>query len=159
MSITTESATVQDITELIELRMAYLNSDFGEIGDEESKMAIIEELRPYLHFHIGRDLKVLVARDDEADLICCCAWLLLVDKPPSPRFPHGRTGVLFNVFTRPEYRRRGIAKRVMECLIDEARDLALDVLELHATDDGYPLYLSLGFADDSSTHKAMRFML
>lgn len=159
MSITTGSATVADIAELIELRMAYLRADFGDIGNEVAEMAIIEELKPYLRYHIGRDLKAFVARDDEAGLICACAWLLLVDKPPSPRFPHGRTGVLFNVFTRPEYRRRGIAKQVMNCLLDEARDHALDVVELHATDDGYPLYLSLGFADDSSTHKAMRLML
>jgi hypothetical protein len=47
----------------------------------------------------------------------------------------------------------------MRTLLDDARSLGLDVVELHATDDGYPLYQSLGFADDSNTHKPMRMML
>ena len=58
-----------------------------------------------------------------------------------------------------EHRRRGLARKVMQYLIDTARELNLDVIELHATEDGYPLYASLGFADDSTTHKAMRLML
>ena len=44
-------------------------------------------------------------------------------------------------------------------LIDTARELNLDVIELHATEDGYPLYTELGFADDSTLHKPMRLML
>ena len=146
MSIRTESATVSDILELIELRLAYLRADFGKLSEEDAA-TVAEELRPYLLSRVGRDLKVIVARDTDAGIICACAWLLLVDKPPSPRFPHGRTGVLFNVFTRKDYRRQGIAKRVMLDLLDEARELGLDVVELHATDDGYPLYCALGFAD------------
>ena len=156
--ISIEAGQVSDITELMELRLAYLTDDFGSLGEGESA-SLLEELAPYLRARIGRDLKVFVARDTGAGMIACSAWLLLVDKPPSPRFPHGRTGVLFNVYTRPEYRRRGLATRVMRALIAEARDLELDVVELHATDDGYPLYVSLGFADDTMTHKAMRLML
>lgn len=158
MSIVVEAGQVSDIGELVELRLAYLTDDFGSLGVDEAA-SINDELPPYFRARIGRDLKVFVARDTDTGKIACTAWLLLVDKPPSPRFPHGRTGVLFNVYTRPEYRRRGLATRVMEALIAEARDLELDVIELHATDDGYPLYVSLGFADDTMTHRAMRLML
>lgn len=158
MAIIYDTATAADIAELSELRIRYLTDDFGELGADEAS-AIVLELGPYLRSRLGRDLKAFVARDTEARLICSCAWLLLVDKPPSPRFPRGRTGVLFNVYTRPEWRRRGIARRVMGALIDEAGDLDLDVIELHATEDGYPLYQSLGFADDSNTHRPMRLML
>jgi hypothetical protein len=47
----------------------------------------------------------------------------------------------------------------MDLLIEDARARALDVLELHATEDGYPLYRSLGFEDDRYTHVPMRLML
>lgn len=153
-----EQATVADIDQLTELRLAYLADDFGALTPEQ-EVEIVPELGSYLRTRLGRDLKAFVARDAGSDLIAGCAWLLLVDKPPSPRFPHGRTGVLFNVYTRPACRRQGIARKVMEALLVEARDHGLDVIELHATDDGYPLYRSLGFDDDSSTHKAMRMML
>jgi GNAT superfamily N-acetyltransferase len=151
-----EQATIADIEQLCEMRVAYLTDDFGELG-EGADVSIVEELKPYLNFHLGRDMKVFVARDD--DLIASCAWLLLVDKPPSPRFPRGKTGILFNVYTRRSHRRQGLARRVMEVLIDAGRDQGLDVIELNATDDGYPLYLQLGFADDTMTHKPMRLML
>ncbi|MDO4537571.1 MAG: GNAT family N-acetyltransferase [Coriobacteriales bacterium] len=160
MSITLGQATLADTDELVQLRLAYLEADFGELtADQKEQLPL--EIRPYLARHMGSDLLVFVARGDKSEgaPIVSCAWLLLVEKPPSPRFPHGKTGVLFNVYTAPSSRRQGIASRVMRELIEQARELKLDVLELHATDEGYPLYLSLGFVDDSSTHDPMRMML
>jgi GNAT superfamily N-acetyltransferase len=157
MDVRLEQAAAVDIPELIELRLAYLTDDFGALSDAERE-SLPQEIRPYLEWHMGRDLRVFVARTSEG-AIACCAWLLMVDKPPSPRFPRGKTGVLFNVYTRRACRRRGLARCVMRTLLDDARSLGLDVVELHATDDGYPLYQSLGFADDSNTHKPMRMML
>lgn len=151
-------ASAADTAELVELRIGYLEADFGVLTvDQRRELSF--EVSAYLRYKLGRDLFVYVAREGEAGAIAACAWLLLVDKPPSPRFPHGRTGVLFNVYTRHAYRRRGLARQVMELLIDDARGRALDVLELHATEDGYPLYRQLGFEDDSTTHVPMRLML
>lgn len=151
-------ASLSDVSELVRLRIGYLTADFGAL-DPKQEADLWRELPAYFELHLDYDLLAFVARDEETNDIVCCAWLLLVAKPPSPRFPHGQTGTLFNVYTVPEHRRRGIARQVMLRLLDAARDLNLDVVELHATDDGYPLYRSLGFEDDSSTHVAMRMML
>ncbi len=73
-----------------------------------------------------------------------------------PPFPHrggsgeitiaeGRQGVIVNVFTEPEWRRRGLAKLLMERIIAWSRDQNLDDLVLHASDDGRALYEQLGF--------------
>ncbi len=158
MPVEIRQATASDIPELVQMRIGYLTADLGEISPTQSR-ELLFEVSNYLHFKLGRDLMAVVACDEESGGIVACAWLLLVDKPPSPRFPHGRTGVLFNVYTRTAWRRQGLARRVMECLIADARARALDVLELHATEDGYPLYRSLGFEDDSYTHVPMRLML
>lgn len=158
MEVILEQADLSDLDELIELRLAYLRDDFGTL-DRSHEAELPRELAAYLTRHLGNDLFVFVARDGDEGHIASCAWLLLVEKPPSPRFPHGRTGILFNVYTRPERRHQGLASAVMRQLLDVARNMGLDVVELHATDDGYPLYLSLGFSDDSSTHRAMRLEL
>lgn len=155
MPVTYDQATMDDVNELIALRLAYLTDDLGELSAEHIAM-LPGELVPYFKKHLGKDLLAFVARDKD---IVSCGWLLLVEKPPSPRFPHGRTGVLFNVYTKPERRHQGLASGVMRELMEYARTIELDVLELHATDDGYPLYLSLGFEDDSAPHKPMRFVL
>lgn len=155
MPVQYEQATLNDIDELIGLRIAYLTDDIGELSPEQLEM-LPGELVRYFKQHLGKDLLAFVARDKD---IVSCGWLLLVEKPPSPRFPHGHTGILFNVYTKPERRHQGLASGVMRELIDYAREIDLDVLELHATDDGYPLYLKLGFEDDSAPHKPMRFVL
>lgn len=155
MSVTLGTADLRDLDELVALRLAYLTDDFGELSLAQQESLALE-LPPYLRTHVNRDLTIHVARDER---IVSCAWLLRVEKPPSPRFPHGRTGILFNVYTLPSRRHQGLASAVMRQLLDEARSLELDVVELNATDDGYPLYCSLGFADDSSTHKPMRMVL
>jgi ribosomal protein S18 acetylase RimI-like enzyme len=77
----------------------------------------------------------------------------------SPAFMSGKTGIVLNVYTRPESRRQGHARKLMEAMLADAKAMDLAVIELKATDDGYPLYRSLGFEDDSTTHRAMRMML
>ena len=157
MAITIGQATVADIGELVRLRLEYLTEDFGELTSEQEE-SLMHEIAPYLRWHLGTGLMVFVARDDEAGIVSC-AWLLLIEKPPSPRFPRGRTGTLFNVYTAPDFRRRGLASQVMEALIEDARLRHLDLLELNATEDGYPLYRSLGFRNAHEKHRAMRLWL
>lgn len=57
----------------------------------------------------------------------------------------GKEGLVMNVYVEPEHRRRGIARRLMEALIDWAPRAGIVRLVLHAAPDGRPLYESLGF--------------
>ena len=42
-------------------------------------------------------------------------------------------------------------------MLTDADKLGLSVVELQATDDGYPLYLSVGFKDDESKYHRMKW--
>ena len=57
----------------------------------------------------------------------------------------GRHAVILNVFTEPEWRRRGIAALLIQHIIDWSREQHLDRLVLHASDEGRALYERLGF--------------
>ena len=57
----------------------------------------------------------------------------------------GRHAIIINVFTEPEWRRRGVAKLLMEQIIAWARAERLDRLVLHASDEGRALYERMGF--------------
>ena len=59
----------------------------------------------------------------------------------------------------PEYRRQGIAFRLMNRLLKAAEELELDFVELKATEDGYRLYKSLGFEDTVSKYHNMKFII
>jgi len=57
----------------------------------------------------------------------------------------GRHAIVINVFTEPEWRRRGVAKLLMNEIIAWARRERLDRLVLHASDEGRALYDQMGF--------------
>jgi GNAT superfamily N-acetyltransferase len=50
-----------------------------------------------------------------------------------------------NVFTEPEFRRRGIARAVVGAMLDWCRAQGFHSVRLLASDTGRPLYQSLGF--------------
>lgn len=77
-----EKATVQDISTLTELRIAYLQEDLGQIVDADLEL-ISSSLPSYFEKHLNKDLIVYVARD-EMDIVSC-AFLLIVEKPMSPQ--------------------------------------------------------------------------
>ena len=149
-----ERATTDDIPELVELRLAYLTEDSGPL-DRDMADSIARDLPGYYRERLGRDLLVYVVRD--RDSIASCAFLLVVRKPMSPAFPTGMTGTVLNVYTRPASRRRGMARALMETMLRDTREMGLSVVELKATDDGYPLYLKVGFVDDVSKYHNMKW--
>ena len=120
-----EKAGPADLAELVELRLAYLREDHGSL-DEGTVLAIRRDLPGYFRAHLNRDLLAYIIREGQA--IAACAFLLLVEKPMSPAFLNGKTGTVLNVYTRPEWRRKGYARHVMEALLAEARELALSVI-------------------------------
>ena len=147
-------AAFSDIPELTELRLLYLTEDLGELSETDAD-AIQKTLPGYLQAHLNKDLFVYVLRD--SGLIAACAWLLVVEKPMSPRFLNGKTGTVLNVYTRPAFRRRGYGRAVMEALLADAREMELCTIELKATEDGVPLYKAVGFEDDFSEYRLMKW--
>ena len=57
------------------------------------------------------------------------------------------------VLTRPEYRRQGLAKRLMEDSIASAERRGIRTLKLDATDEGRPLYEELGFVVEETVER------
>ena len=129
-------------------------SDNGSL-DAQDLAAIKGDLPGYFQAHLNKDLFVYVIRDGQN--IVSCAFLLIVEKPMSPAFINGRTGMVLNVYTCPSYRRKGCAKRIMEALLSEAKKMEISVIELKATEDGYPLYRSVGFTEDDSKYHRMKW--
>lgn len=73
------------------------------------------------------------------------AGMLLIEWPPNSRDLNPVRGYVLNVWTHPEHRRQGLARRLMEVVMTEAHDRAIRVLALHASDEGKLLYEQLGF--------------
>jgi len=69
----------------------------------------------------------------------------LIPWPPHPLSPLPFRPVILNMFTEPKYRRHGLARRLMEVILDWCRKQGLTWISLHASDYGRALYASMGF--------------
>ena len=147
-----EKAGTEDIAALVEMRIAYLQEDNGDL-EEEELLTIQRDLPGYFQKHLDSDLSAYVIRNGQE--IVSCAFLLTVEKPMSPAFLNGKTGTVLNVYTRPEDRRKGYANAIMRKLLNDAKEQGISVIELKSTEDGYPLYRSLGFAEEDSRYRKM----
>lgn len=143
-----------DIPSLVDLRLAYLREDFPSQTAKISSM-IQEQLPDYFYRRLGNDLLVFVCEEDAR--IVSTVFLLITEKPANPNFPTGLTGTVLNVYTLPQYRKRGYATRLMELVIREANLQNLSYLELKATQAGLPLYRKLGFISEESKNQSMRY--
>lgn len=54
-------------------------------------------------------------------------------------------GYIFNVYTQPAHRRRGLAGQMVSAALEECRARDIGLVALHASEDGRSLYESLGF--------------
>jgi len=86
---------------------------------------------------------------DEPETIVAGAGVQLQPILPRPldvsTIGEGRQGTIVNVFTEPQWRRRGIAGRLVKEIIAWSKNECLDRLLLHASDDGRSVYERLGF--------------
>ena len=59
--------------------------------------------------------------------------------------PSGWKAYIMNMYTHPDYRRKGIARKTLDLLVQEARRRRISVISLEATEMGRPLYEAYGF--------------
>jgi GNAT superfamily N-acetyltransferase len=75
--------------------------------------------------------------------------------PPTYTNPSGEVAYVTNMFTAKEYRRRGIASRLLANILNEARQANVGIVRLHASSDGKGLYRKFGFAE-AHDHMALQ---
>ena len=74
-----------------------------------------------------------------------CSGLSLQVHPPTYENPSGKSGYVTNMFTRPAWRHRGLAKLLVDRLVEAAREAGCAKLYLNASAMGRPLYVKYGF--------------
>lgn len=137
-------ASKDDIDRMMNIRLEMLKvvNDLPE--DYEYSDEMINESREY--FLTGDQMTVLALDGEET---VGCASMSFIRVMPTFDHPTGRRAHLMNVYTRDEYRRQGIAKKMVKLLIDESWSEGVTEISLDATVSGRPLYESMGFTDST----------
>ncbi len=88
----------------------------------------------------------------DGDKIVATSGMSFTEKPPYYQNPSGKIGLLSNMYTLKEYRRKGIAKKLLLLVVNEAKAHGCGTVHVTASDMGVLLYSDFGF------HKNANFM-
>jgi ribosomal protein S18 acetylase RimI-like enzyme len=136
-------STEKDMDMLIESRMEMLkvvnnlpdNYKFNDDFIEASK----------IFFESSNQTTILAINEDKK--IIGCASMCYIEIMPTFSHPTGKRAHLMNVYTNARFRRQGIAKKMLEILINEAKERGVTEISLDTTETGRAFYKSCGFKE------------
>ena len=140
-------ATKNDIETLMKIRMEMLMEVNSLSDDYVFDKSFIENCRKNFE----------CTGETQTDILCiengapvACANLCYLSMIPTFSHPTGKRAHLMNVYVKKDFRRKGLAKKMLELLIEEAKSRKVTEISLDATEKGRPLYESMGFSSNDS---------
>lgn len=144
MGIVYKKLTTTELETFIQMRINQLREE-GAKGDIDLTPA----LRDYYSRHMADGTFVSwLALDGER--IIGTSGMSFVEKPPYFGCPSGKIGLLSSMFTDPNYRRQGIAKELLDRVVNEARAYGCGTVQITASDMGVKLYTFYGFVHNDN---------
>jgi GNAT superfamily N-acetyltransferase len=141
MAYSIRPATIADIPHIVEHR----SEMFREMGiaAEFEDMAIAADL--WLRHAIPSKTYLGWVAVSPAGEVAGGGGLIVIPWPPGPMTMDPRCGFVFNVYTAPAHRKRGLARRLMEAIHDYCRAEGIERVVLNASTFGKPLYDAMGY--------------
>src|SRR4029453_3143716 len=134
-------ATLRDIDALVRHRIGMF-TDMGLPLDapalEGSFRAWLRDKRPagvYRAWRLGA----------AAGAIAAGGGVSILPWPPGPSYMGDTIAIVYNLYTEPAHRRRGLARQLMTTIHDWATEHGITSVALNASQDGKPLYESMGY--------------
>ncbi len=134
------AATAADATQLLLLWALVFNED-----DTDSVTTWKEHAQVWFtRFVEDRTTAHFPVIEVDGDVVATAIGTLEIGVP-NPQCPRGRTVRLANVITLPEHRGRGYGTLLVRDVIEWARSIDADRIDLSATPDGQRIYEKAGF--------------
>jgi GNAT superfamily N-acetyltransferase len=148
-------AILDDVPTLVDYRIRFLNELHNHHENNETKVVRASLLGYFAKAIPSGDFVAWVAEHDGK--MVATSGMVVWQKPAMYEgVESGRLGCLLNFYTIPDARKKGIATRLLNELIKEARLLGLRYLHLHASREGESIYRKAGFVEPRMPELAMR---
>jgi GNAT superfamily N-acetyltransferase len=135
-------ATADDLDALVQLRMDFLREVNGR--ELENMQALHDNLHAYFARHLPSGDFLAWLAETESEIIGT-SGLVFSHRPPSFNNTTGLDAYVMNMYTLPAWRGRGVARTLLHHLLEYVRTTPCRHVSLHATEQGRPLYDSMGF--------------
>lgn len=144
MAINYRKATIDNLDELVRLRIEFLK----EVQPIESRQFSEEELATSLRGYLSKSLQndefvAWVAVFDGK--IIATSGLCFFQITPGFTLIDGKIAYILNIYTLPKWRGKGVGKQIFDHILQEAIGRGYKRISLHASDDGRPIYEKFGF--------------
>lgn len=139
MTTTVRDAAPDDAEALVRIREVMLGSFLDDVGEGWQEAAAVE-LRAQL------EAGTMIGALAEVDGAVACGALARVWRQLPGPGDDGSRAWIFSVATEEGHRRRGLGRAVVTHLVERLDALGTSRIDLTASEDGEPLYVSLGFA-------------
>ena len=134
-------ATLDDVDALVHHRVAM----FSEMGTAIDAGAVATAFRDW----VTRILPAGTYRgwvvEGPSGQVVAGGGMTIMPWPPGPWYIGGRMAFVYNVYTEPEERRRGLARMIMNAIHGWCRDEGIGLAGLNASGQAQRLYESMGY--------------
>ena len=131
----------------LETLVAHRRAMFHDIGytDEVALDSMSAKFRVWLlqHMNAGDYHAWLATAPDGSAAAGAGLWLM--DWPSHMIGKSAQRGNILNVYTADKFRRRGLARKLMEAVLLWCSENCIDTIILHSSPSGQSLYESMGF--------------
>ena len=141
-------ATEEDIELLTTSRVEVLKAA-NKLDDDVDMTEVENTSREYYKKALadGSRLAVLVM---DGDKFIGAGGVSFYQVMPTYHNTSGKKAYIMNMYTNPNYRRKGIAYKTLDMLVEAAKDRGIKQISLEATEMGRPLYEKYGFTQMES---------
>lgn len=143
MKLNYKKAVLEDIEILTETRITVLRAA-NQLSDDVEMSDVKEQSYLYYQKALSEDSHVAYLVFDGNEFVGT-GGISFFQVMPTFHNPTGKKAYIMNMYTKPEYRRKGIAYKTLDLLVAEAKQRGIDAVSLEATDMGKPLYKKYGF--------------
>lgn len=145
MNISYKKLTPTELDIFINMRITQLTEEYVSSGRTvPTDVDLQAALKDYYDRHLADGTFVSWLAFD-GDKIIGTSGMSFVEKPPYFGCPTGKLGLLSSMYTNPDYRRMGIAKELLNRVVEEAKAYGCGAVHITASDMGVKLYTSYGF--------------
>jgi ribosomal protein S18 acetylase RimI-like enzyme len=138
----------EHIDNIISLRLALLK-ELGEVNSSQDEFLMETSTREYLQKALSNNEFISYMAEMNGEPVSI-SGMVLFKRPPYLENLQGIEAYILNMYTVPEYRGKGLAKRLLENCIEESKKSGVKRIWLHASEDGEPLYRKMGFTNKDS---------
>jgi GNAT superfamily N-acetyltransferase len=135
------AATLDDLDVLVAHRIAMFTDMNVEVDADMLRTVFARWLGETMPAGVYRAWLV----EDEDGKIVAGGGATIIPWPPGPQYPGEKLAFVYNVYVEPAFRRRGLARMVMEALHAWCREHGVGSVALNASRDGQPLYEAMGY--------------